>query len=171
MLLAMSWAPALSFDGIGPKSETGDGTQEAWVDGGQPWPQAGRTSDRLAAVPNHGPEGGAGDDSPQNAVELKSIVEPAINWVYGSYTIGTDALSTPIADFSASVDVGEGASQRCAGDSLFTILVQKGSSSDPTYLRIVEGEDAELAWEADLGQTEYVKAAPMVVDILSLIHI
>ncbi len=165
LLLAMSWAPALSFDGIGPKSETGDGTQEAWVDGGQPWPQAGRTSDRLAAVPNHGPEGGAGDDSPQNAVELKSIVEPAINWVYGSYTIGTDALSTPIADFSASVDVGEGASQRCAGDSLFTILVQKGSSSDPTYLRIVEGEDAELAWEADLGQTEYVKAAPMVVDI------
>ena len=51
LLLAMSWAPALSFDGIGPKSETGDGTQEAWVDGGQPWPQAGRTSDRLAAVP------------------------------------------------------------------------------------------------------------------------
>ena len=75
------------LDGIGPKSETGDGTQEAWVDGGQPWPQAGRTSDRLAAVPNHGPEGG-GDDSPQNVVELKSIVEPAINWVYGSYTIG-----------------------------------------------------------------------------------
>ncbi|MEC9001203.1 MAG: FG-GAP-like repeat-containing protein [Candidatus Thermoplasmatota archaeon] len=165
LLLAMSLSPTLSFLEVEHRIETGDGTQVPWTDGGQPWPQAGRTSDRLAVVPTHGPDGGAGDGSPQDAVELKSIVDPAINWVYGSYSIGTDALSTPIADLSASVTVGEGASERCAGSSLFTIIVQKTSSSDPTYLRIIEGEDAELAWEADLGQTEYVKAAPLIVDV------
>ena len=165
LLLAMSLSPALSVTDLGQKAETGDGTQEPWTDGGQPWPQAGRTSDRLAVAPAHGPDGGAGDGLPQDASEFKSIVEPAVNWVYGSHSIGTDSLSTPIADLSASISIGDGASERCAGGSLFTILVQKSSSSDPTYLRIIEGEDSELAWEADLGQTEYVKAAPLVVDI------
>ena len=165
LLLAMSLSPALSVTDLGQKAETGDGTQEPWTDGGQPWPQAGRTSDRLAVVPAHGPDGGAGDGLPQDASEFKTIVEPAVNWVYGSHSIGTDSLSTPIADLSASISIGDGASERCAGGSLFTILVQKSSSSDPTYLRIIEGEDSELAWEADLGQTEYVKAAPLVVDI------
>ena len=165
LLLAMSLSPSLSFYDISHRAETGDGTQDPWTDGGQPWPQSGRTSDRLAVVPAHGPDGGAGDGSPQNVAQLKSIVEPAVNWMYGSYTIGTDALSTPIADFSASITAGEGASERCAGSSLFTIIVQKTSSSDPTYLRIIEGEDAELAWEADLGQTEYVKAAPLIADV------
>ena len=132
LLLAMSLSPSLSFYDISHRAETGDGTQDPWTDGGQPWPQSGRTSDRLAVVPAHGPDGGAGDGSPQNVAQLKSIVEPAVNWMYGSYTIGTDALSTPIADFSASITAGEGASERCAGSSLFTIIVQITSSSDPT---------------------------------------
>ena len=164
-MLAMSLSPSLSILDSGHRMQTGDGTQDPWTDGGQPWPQSGRTSDRLAVAPTHGPDGGAGDGSPQGASELKSIVEPALNWEYGSYSIGTDALSTPIADLSNSITVGEGAVERCGGSSLFTIIVQKASTSDPTYLRIIEGEDAELAWEADLGQTEYVKAAPLVVDV------
>jgi hypothetical protein len=88
-----------------------------------------------------------------------------VNWVYGSYSTGTDALATPIADLSASVSKDEDASERCGGSSLYSILVQTDSNSDHTYLRIVEGEDADLAWEVDLGLTEYVKAAPVVVDI------
>ena len=155
-MLVMSLSPSLSILDSEHRMQTGDGTQDPWTDGGQPWPQSGRTSDRLAVVPTHGPDGGAGDGSPQGASELKSIVEPALNWEYGSYSIGTDALSTPIADLSNSITVGEGAVERCGGSSLFTILVQKATASDPTYLRIIEGEDAELAWEADLGQTEYV---------------
>ena len=91
-----------------------------------------------------------------------SIVEPVVNWVYGSYSIGTDALATPVADLSASVTKDEDASERCGGSSLYTILVQTDQNSDHTYLRIVEGEDADLAWEVDMGMTEYVKAAPVV---------
>ena len=166
LLLVMSLSPTLSFLEVGHRIETGDGTQDPWVDGGQPWPQASRTSDRLAVVPAHGPDGGVGDGGvPEDASELKSIVEPALNWYYGSDEIGTDALSVPIADLSASITVGEGASEQCGGSSLFTILVLKDTVDDPTYLRIIEGEDGELAWQMNLGQTEFVKAAPLVVDV------
>ena len=37
--------------------------------------------------------------------------------------------------------------------------------NDHSVMRIVEGEDADLAWEVDLGATEIVKASPVVVDL------
>ena len=32
--------------------------EEVWNDGGQPWPQSGRTPSRIAEIPNHGPSRG-----------------------------------------------------------------------------------------------------------------
>ena len=165
MLLLMSTSPALVHFDSPFRMETGGGTDEPWTDGGQPWPQSGRTPDRIADVPVHSPDGGAGNGAPSDAAELMSVVEPTVNWVYGSYSLGTDALATPVADLSASVTKDEGSSERCGGSSLYTILVQTDENSDHTYLRIVEGEDADLAWEVDMGLTEYVKAAPVVVDV------
>ena len=138
-----------------------------WIDGGQPWPQFGRTASRIGDVPGHSPEGGAGFGAPINASSLKSIVKPAVNWIYGSYSIGTDALSTPIADLRQSIEVGPGASERCGGSSLFTVIVQTEdvSGSPHSILRLIEGEDSELAWQADLGETEDIKASPVIVDI------
>ena len=145
---------------------SGDET-EVWTDGGQPWPQSGRTSSRLGEVPLHDPSGGAGSGSPTDSESLMSVVEPAVNWEYGSYSIGTDALSTPIVDLGNSIEIGPGALQRCGESSLFTLLVQSEdvSGSDHSILRLIEGEDSELAWQVDLGVTEKVKAAPVVVDI------
>ena len=165
MLLLMSMSPALVHFDSPFRMETGGGTDEPWTDGGQPWPQSGRTPDRIADVPVHSPDGGAGNGAPSDAAELMSVVEPTVNWVYGSYSLGTDALATPVADLSASVTKDEGSFERCGGSSLYTILVQTDENSDHTYLRIVEGEDADLAWEVDMGLTEYVKAAPVVVDV------
>ena len=168
LLLLMSVSPALVHFDPSFKMETGGGTDEPWTDGDQPWPQSGRTPDRVADVPAHSPEGGAGNGTPADATNLMSIVEPVVNWVYGSpdgYPYSTDALATPVADLSASVTKDEGSSERCGGSSLYTILVQTDENSDHTYLRIVEGEDADLAWEVDMGLTEYVKAAPVVVDV------
>ena len=164
-MLLMSLSPVLMQFDAPVRMQTGDGTQSTWSDGGQPWPQSGRTPGRVADVPAHSPDGGAGNGTPADAAELMSIVEPAVNWVYGSYSVSTDALATPIADLSASVTKDEAAAERCGGSSLFTILVQTDSNSDHTFLRIVEGEDADLAWWVDLGLTEYVKAAPVVVDV------
>ena len=140
---------------------------EVWIDGDQPWPQFGRTASRMADVPDHDPSGGAGSGNPANATELMSIVEPSINSAYGSYSIGTDALGTPIADLADSIEVGPGAMQRCGESSLFTVLIQSedASGSDHSMLRLIEGEDSELAWQVDLGATEKIKAAPVIVDI------
>ncbi len=164
-MLLMSLSPVLVHFDSPARMEIGGGNEGPWTDGGQPWPQSGRTPDRVADIPMHGPDGGAGNGTPSDAAVLMSVVEPTVNWVYGSYSLGTDALATPVADLSASVTKDEGSSERCGGSSLYTILVQTDENSDHTYLRIVEGEDADLAWEVDMGLTEYVKAAPVVVDV------
>ena len=151
----------------GEKMETQGSEDEIWVDGGQPWPQSGRTASRIADVPNHDPSGGAGTGNPSDSESLLSVLEPSVNWAYGSYSIGTDSLATPVADLSGSIEVGPGAAQRCGESSLFTVLVQTESvsGSDHSILRLIEGEDAELSWQVDLGETEKIKAAPLIVDI------
>ena len=141
---------------------------EIWSDGSQPWPQFGRTGTRIAHVPDHDPvNGGAGFEPPSNASALMPVISPSLNWVYGSYSIGTDSLGTPIANLSRSVTLGEGAEERCGMNSLYTIIVQTVdvSGSSHSMLRIIEGEDSDLAWQVDLGNTETVKASPVIVDI------
>ena len=96
-------------DGIGIKMNTQEESGSTWIDGGQPWPQSGRTATRIADVPNHSPDGGAGYGDPTNSSSLMSVVKPAINWEFGSYSIGTDSLATPIAEMSGSIEIGPGA--------------------------------------------------------------
>ena len=152
---------------LGPIMGTQGEGDEVWIDGGQPWPQSGRTASRIAGIPNHSPSGGAGEGVPAESETLLSIVEPSVNWAYGTYAIGTDSLATPIADLSNSIEVGPGATQRCGEFSLFSVLVQTEdvAGSDHSILRLIEGEDSELSWQVDLGETEKIKAAPVVVDI------
>jgi len=159
--------PGVFGDGIGAIMGTQGEEGDVWVDGGQPWPQSGRTASRIAEIPDHGPSGGAGVGNPADSGSLLSIVEPSVNWEYGSYSIGTDSLATPIADLSESIEIGPGATQRCGESSLFTVLVQTEdvSGSEHSILRLIEGEDSELSWQVDLGETEKIKAAPVIVDI------
>ena len=138
-----------------------------WIDGDQPWPQPGRTPGREAYPPAHSPEGGAGTGSPDNASEYMSIVNPTINWQYEEYEYSNDALATPIADLKNSIITSDDSIERCGGDSLFTIIIQTedvGGESH-SFLKIIEGEDADLAWQVDLGATDEIKAAPVVVDL------
>ena len=140
---------------------------EPWNGTDQPWPQSGKNPERMSVAPPHSPSGGAGMASPSDASELYSIVDPTVNWVYGSYSLSTDSLSTPIADLSNQITTEPDAEERCGGSSLFAIIVQTVvvGGSDHSILRIIEGEDADLAWEVDLGSTEMVKASPLVVDM------
>ena len=138
-----------------------------WSDGGQPWPQSGRTPGRESLPPTHSPTGGAGIGSPADALEYNSIVDPVINWQYDDYIYSTDSLATPIADLKNSITTSDNSVERCGGSSLFTIIIQTediGGSSH-SFLKIIEGEDADLAWQVDLGETEEIKAAPVVVDL------
>ena len=173
-LLLLSISPMMYASDNGSQSLTQldeskafTGIIEPWSDGEQPWPQPGRLAQRTSVGPAHSPDGGAGSGSPADAVELASVVDPVVNWVYGSYSIGTDALGTPVADLSGQIDTEDAAAERCGGDSLFTIIIQTVAvgGNDHSVMRIVEGEDADLAWEVDLGATEIVKASPVVVDL------
>ncbi len=156
-----------SVTNIKIKSDTSDGATEVWTDGEQPWPQFGRTSDRISDAPLHSPTGGAGFDSPSNATELMSIVSPEINWQYEGYDIGTDSLGTPIANLENSITKSVEAEERCGKSSLFTILIQTedNSGTDHSILKIIEGEDADVAWQVDLGPTKKIKTSPVIVDI------
>ena len=76
-------------------------------------------------------------------------------------------MATPIADLSNSIISDADSEERCGGDSLFTIVIQTEDvgGSLHSFLRIIEGEDADLAWEVDLGETDEIKASPVVVDL------
>jgi len=168
-LSPMFWSTTDSRDVLTPSEADSafTGVVDPWTDGDQPWPQSGRNAERTSYGPAHSPDGGAGTGAPADAAELASVVDPAVNWVYGSYGISTDALGTPVADLSAQIVTEEAAAERCGADSLFTIIVQTVvvGGSDHSVMRIIEGEDADLAWEVDLGATEDVKASPVVVDL------
>ena len=173
-LLLLSLSPMIVFDSNFVRNLdnlSGDtaftGTVEPWGDGGQPWPQPGRIGQRTSEGPSHSPDGGAGTEMPTNATELSSVVDPVINWEYGTYSIGTDALGTPVADFSQQIVTDEAAMERCGGDSLFIVLIQTEviGGNDHSVVKIIEGEDADLAWEVDLGATEIIKASPVIVDL------
>ena len=140
------------------------GTVDPWVDGGQPWPQSARVGERTSQGPAHSPNGGAGTGDPENASELMSVVDPVVNWVYGTYTDGTDSLGTPIANFDNQIISTPESENRCGGDSLFLVLIQTDNNGD-SQAKIIEGEDAELAWEVDLGQIDLIKSSPVIVDI------
>lgn len=173
-LLLLSLSPLIVIDSNNvrnlddfQKDTAFTGSVEPWVDGGQPWPQPGRIGQRTSQGPSHSPDGGAGTEMPSNATELSSVVEPVINWEYGTYSIGTDALGTPVADFSQQIITDEAAMERCGGDSLFIVLIQTEvvGGNDHSVVKIIEGEDADLAWEVDLGATEIIKASPVIVDL------
>ncbi len=161
MSLVIFYPLILEGDSVMVESENNSksmtGIVDSWDDGGQPWPQPGRTPGRMSSSPVHDPAGGVGS--------LSSIIDPVINWEYGNNDLGTDSLGTPIGDFSGSLLVDSESQERCGGSSLYTVIVQTESSSGDSYLRIIEGEDSDLAWEVNLGQTETIKASPMIVDI------
>ncbi|MBA46281.1 MAG: hypothetical protein CMB31_06830 [Euryarchaeota archaeon] len=133
----------------------------------QPWGQFGGGPDRRHSPPAHAPDGGAGNGNPNEATTLGSILDPIINWKLSSDPIGTSALSTAIGNFSESINSAEGHDEECGGGSLFPVIVQTKTvgSNDHSFLRIIEGEDAVIAWEVDLGPTRPMKAGPIVADI------
>ncbi|MEC8548231.1 MAG: hypothetical protein VXY31_02810 [Candidatus Thermoplasmatota archaeon] len=128
------------------------------------WEQFGQNPNRLPIIASHGPDGGSVSGDPGAALKLDSITNPVIDWTYGSYSLGNDALSTPIANLANQITVEAGAEDRCGGDSLFAFIVQQ-DSNDHSHLRIIEGEDAEIAWSVDLGASELVKSSPVLTDI------
>ena len=81
---------------------------------------------------DHGPDGGSVDGEPALATSLGTINNPVVDWSYGTYTLGNDALTTPVASLHNQMVVESGAEDRCRADSLFSFIVQTGSNDSHT---------------------------------------
>ena len=69
--------------------------------------------------------------------------------------------------FKNSITKSLEAEERCGNSSLFIIIIQTEDfgGTDHSILKIIEGEDADVAWQVDLGPTEKMKTSPAIVDI------
>ena len=57
--------------------------------------------------------------------------------------------------------------ERCGQGTLFPVLISSeiADGTRTSYLNIVSGNDAKIAWRVSLGATESVRSTPMIHDI------
>mgnify|MGYP002877919617 CR=1 FL=1 len=129
-----------------------ESSETAWDPISQPWAQYGRDPGHSRDLPLHGDSG------------LKTIETPAVNWVTFDNTYGADGYGVAIANMSQSITSPEGAKERCGENHLFAVMTHTGPN-DERYLAIVEGDTAKVAWEVNLGEAEYIRSTPVIVDV------
>ncbi|HII22833.1 MAG TPA: hypothetical protein HA359_01095, partial [Candidatus Poseidoniaceae archaeon] len=134
-----------------------------WDSIAQPWGQYSRVPTHNGTMPPHGPNGGPGQDIVANVTEFGIIDSPTVNWVALDDLDGADAYGSIIGDFSASIVSTPAAIERCGYGELFAVIISSESGS--STLSIVTGDDAKVAWEVDVGQTQTIRSTPMLTDI------
>ena len=142
-------------------------TETSWQGLEQPWSQYARTPTHNQTIPDHGPDGGPGTGSIDNITSLATLENPIVNWQVFSDQTESDAYGSVIGDFSQSVSASETASQRCGEGTLFPVMISSEivDSTRTSYLNIVSGNDAKIAWKASLGSTETIRSTPIIHDI------
>ena len=130
-------------------------TGTTWEGYDQPWPQYARTPTHNQTVPAHGPDGGPGEGSIDNVSTLGTLEHPVVNWQVFTDQSESDAYGSVIGDFSASVSASEAALERCGAGTLFPVMISSELSdgSRESFLNIVSGNDAKIAWRVSLGTT------------------
>ncbi len=136
---------------------------ELWDPLNQPWAQYSRLPTHNGTMPPHGPNGGPGSGSVSDVVEFGIIDNPTVNWVAFDDIDGADAYGSIIGNFSSSITASAASTERCGEGELFGVLIS--SDNGASKLSIITGDDAKVAWEVDLGQTETIRSTPMLTDI------
>ena len=165
-LIPQSYTPALMEDVVEP-SFSGGGP-DAWSDGNQAWPQFGRFGSHNSTAPEHSTSGGPGLGDVENVTVLMTVEDPEVNWHhFSSSSYGAQGLASTVADFSNNIVITGDASERCGAGHLSTPIVSERESGGSThsFLSIIEGDTSREMWEVDLGVTDSVKAAPVVLDV------
>ena len=136
---------------------------DSWDSLEQPWAQYSRVPTHNGTMPPHSPTGGPGLGSVANVTNFGIIDSPTINWVATDDIDGSDTYGSIIGDFSASITTTPAAVERCGLGELFAVIITSdGGSSE---LSIVTGDEAKIAWEVNLGQTQTIRSTPMLTDI------
>ena len=141
--------------------------QDTWNAYEQPWAQYARTPTHNQSVPDHGPDGGPGNGNISDVTELATLEHPTINWQVFDTGDGSDAYGSVIGDFSQSISATEAAVERCGAGTLFPVMISS-STADGTwesFLNIVSGNDAKVAWRVSLGVTEPIRSTPIIHDM------
>ena len=138
-----------------------------WSGEDQPWGQYGKTPTHNQTAPSHGPDGGPGQGNVSDITELMTLEHPVVNWQVFETGEGSDAYGSVIGDFSASVSFPEAARERCGEGMLFPVMISSEitDGNRESYLNIVSGNDAKIAWRTSLGNTEAIRSTPMIHDI------
>ena len=134
---------------------------EYWLGDTQPWGQYARTPTHNGTMPAHGPNGGPGEGSVDDVTVYGTIDSPVVNWV--GLENGADAYGSIIADFSQSITAPNTALERCGMGELFAVTVSKDGVE--SLLTILSGDQAKVAWEVNLGETNDIRSTPIVHDI------
>ena len=142
-----------------PLSSSSD--NQTWSGDTQPWGQYARTPTHNGTMPMHGPDGGPGEGSVDDVTVFGVIDSPVVNWV--GLDDGADAYGSIIADFSQSITAPNAALERCGQGELFAITVWNDGTE--SMLSILSGDDAKVAWQVSLGQTNDIRSTPIVHDI------
>ena len=136
---------------------------DSWNSLEQPWAQYSRVPTHNGTMPLHSPTGGPGLGSVANVTTFGIIDSPTVNWVASDDIDGSDTYGSIIGDFSASITATPAAVERCGAGELFAVMVTSDGGS--SKLSIVSGDEAKIAWEVDLGQTETIRSTPMLTDV------
>ena len=130
-------------------------SEQPWDPYEQPWSQYGGTPTRNGTMPAHDAQSGP----------MLAIDDPVINWVALDDGIGSDAYGSIIGNFSESLTTSQGATQRCAPFGLFAVVVHESTSTSSTKMSLFAGDDADLAWQVDIGDTRAARSTPVLVDV------
>jgi len=127
---------------------------QTWLGDTQPWGQYARTPTHNGTMPSHGPDGGPGEGSVEDVTVYGVIDSPVVNWI--GLDDGADAYGSIIADFSQSITAPSAALERCGQGQLFAVMVWNDGSE--SILSILSGDDAKIAWQVSLGQTNEIRS-------------
>ena len=147
--------PTNNLNHLEPEMTTGQPNQ-AWNPDEQPWGQYAKNPSRNSSSPEHG--------SIDSSSILRSINDPVVNWVGFEETEGSTLYGSIIGNFSSSVTVTGSAEERCGYGDLFPVIVWNNEDSSTSKLSILSGDDADVAWEVDLGSTRDIRSTPAIFD-------
>ena len=134
---------------------------ETWDGFQQPWGQYARTPTHNGSMPPHSPDGGPGEGDVEDVSIFGVIESPVVNWV--ALDENSDAYGSIIADFSNSITAPEAAKERCGEGELFGVTVSTDGTA--SVLSLISGDEAKIAWQVTLGQTNDIRSTPIVHDI------
>ena len=98
---------------------------------------------------------------------LATLENPVVNWQVFEDSTDSDAYGSVVGDFSNSISATETAVERCGQGTLYPVLVSSeiADGTRTSFLNIISGNDAKIAWRVSLGSTEAIRSTPMIHDV------